>query len=108
MSLVFASIRWLFEGDVVVCRFSMNAKLLVTLALTLFITRIAGAQTTADPGTRPVVFGPYEYEVKPDDEAFRVYNLQGAATQEADTARWRSIGDLWRLDYRTKDVFAHH
>lgn len=56
----------------------MNIRLFLFL-LTLVVSPSAGiAQQTAERATTPVVFGPYDYEVKPDHDAFKSFNPRRA------------------------------
>ena len=52
----------------------MPHRILTSLLLGLLLTEALPAQTTSSQ----VAFGPYEYEVKPDDEAFKIYNPRKA------------------------------
>lgn len=52
----------------------MPHRILTSLVLGLLLTQALPAQTTSSQ----VTFGPYEYEVKPDNEAFKIYNPRKA------------------------------
>lgn len=52
----------------------MSRRILTSLVLGLLLTQALPAQTTSSQ----VTFGPYEYEVKPDNEAFKIYNPRKA------------------------------
>ncbi len=54
----------------------MTHRILSCLALALLLVQSLPAQTTSSLPT----LGPYEYEVKPDHEAFRIYNPRKAPT----------------------------
>lgn len=51
---------------------------IVSLSLTLFFYADGFGQRISSDVVPPVVFGPYDYEVKPDHEAFRIYNPRKA------------------------------
>lgn len=55
----------------------MNQALLATCSFVVLLSTTAFAQS-ANPVTTDITFGPYEYEVKPDHEAFRSLNPRKA------------------------------
>jgi lysophospholipase L1-like esterase len=55
----------------------MSLRILTMLSCLLWLSHPASGQQTAE-STSKVVFGPYGYEVKPDDEAFRLFNPRKA------------------------------
>ena len=55
----------------------MSLRILTMLSCLLWLSHPASGQETAE-STSKVAFGPYDYEVKPDDEAFRLFNPRKA------------------------------
>lgn len=55
----------------------MSLRILTMLSCLLWLSHPVSGQQTAE-STSKVAFGPYDYEVKPDDEAFQLFNPRKA------------------------------